>query len=183
MRYREDRRVKYTKALLKEALILLMKRTHISRISVTNLCEAADVNRSTFYAHYKDQYDLLRQLEEEVMSSIREYIEEREFDQATPISEQKLVRILEYGKRNAELILALLSENGGSHFQNDIMSFVSQMALIKNKQGDRTREYVSLFGVSGCVSVLKRWLELGTEESVDTMASLIWRLTQEGNMA
>ena len=47
-----DRRVKYTKALLKEALVDLLKKHHISKISVKTLA-AADVNRRP-YAHYTD---------------------------------------------------------------------------------------------------------------------------------
>lgn len=54
-----DRRVKYTKAALEEALLDLMAEKPIDRISVKELCDKADVNRSTFYAHYGSPQELL----------------------------------------------------------------------------------------------------------------------------
>ncbi len=54
-----DRRVKYTKAALEEALLDLMAEKPIEKISVKELCEKADVNRSTFYAHYGSPQELL----------------------------------------------------------------------------------------------------------------------------
>lgn len=63
MNHKTDRRVKYTKTALREALVTLMQDRHISQITVKALCDLADVNRSTFYAHYTDPYDLLGQVE------------------------------------------------------------------------------------------------------------------------
>ena len=60
-----DRRVKYTKTMLKNALVQRMHKQHISSISVKSLCETADINRSTFYAHYTDSYNLLHQIGQE----------------------------------------------------------------------------------------------------------------------
>ena len=71
-----DRRVKYTLDALKNALITLMQEEHISKISVKSLCELADVNRSTFYAHFHDQYDLLHHMEQEVLQNITKHLEQ-----------------------------------------------------------------------------------------------------------
>jgi hypothetical protein len=46
-----DRRVRLTKQIIKESLVELMRDHPIYRVSVKMLCEAADINRSTFYAH------------------------------------------------------------------------------------------------------------------------------------
>jgi AcrR family transcriptional regulator len=55
---------------LREALVELMQDQHISGITVKSICERADVNRSTFYLHYHDQYDLLHQVEQEVLETL-----------------------------------------------------------------------------------------------------------------
>jgi AcrR family transcriptional regulator len=60
-----DRRVKYTKMVLKDSLIKLMQEKPISRITIKAICEDADVNRATYYSHYKDQFDQLNQIEAE----------------------------------------------------------------------------------------------------------------------
>lgn len=54
-----DRRVMRTKTLLIHSLSTLMKQKNIKDITVKELCELADINRGTFYLHYKDIYDML----------------------------------------------------------------------------------------------------------------------------
>jgi AcrR family transcriptional regulator len=60
-----DRRVKYTKKVLKESLVEILEKKNIDKITIKEICEKADINRSTFYTHYYDQYDLLHQIENE----------------------------------------------------------------------------------------------------------------------
>ena len=55
----EDLRTIKTKKNLYDALILLMKQTNFENIKVADICKYALVNRSTFYNHYQDKYDLL----------------------------------------------------------------------------------------------------------------------------
>ena len=55
-----DRRVKYTKMVLEDSFIKLLEKKDISQISITEICDNADINRATFYAHYSDQNDLLK---------------------------------------------------------------------------------------------------------------------------
>lgn len=181
MKEKEDRRVKYTKALLRDGLVELMQENHISKISVTNLCQVADVHRSTFYSHYKDQYDLLRQLQEEVLSNVGQHMNRQEVNETLPVTEQKLISILEYGKKNSELISVLLSDNSDDMFQKRIMEFVDLIPIPKNEGvSPRVREYIVLFGVSGTIEVIKRWLNNGAKESTKTLAHLIMQLTQYG---
>ena len=58
-----DRRVRRTKAMLRAALTELLKTKPVNEISVTELTRLADVNRGTFYGHYKDIFDMVEQLE------------------------------------------------------------------------------------------------------------------------
>ena len=55
-----------TKRLIKEAFIKLMEKTKLNKITVKQICENADINRSTFYAHYSDQYKLFDEIEEDI---------------------------------------------------------------------------------------------------------------------
>ena len=72
---RQDRRVRYTKLVLRQSLLELMRDRPINKINVTDICERADINRGTFYAHYADQYDLLAQIENELYEEIKRSIE------------------------------------------------------------------------------------------------------------
>ena len=63
-----NRRVKMTKKLIKDALSNLMEKKPITKITVKEICESADVNRSTFYAHYSDQYELFEEIQEDIIN-------------------------------------------------------------------------------------------------------------------
>ena len=61
-----DSRVRRTKRLLKQGLTELMAQKSIKKITVRELSELVDINRGTFYLHYKDIYDLVEQIENEL---------------------------------------------------------------------------------------------------------------------
>ncbi len=71
---RDDRRTQYSKRVIKEALFSLMQEKPINKITVKELCERADVNRSTFYAYYTDIYDLNRKIIKEFFRMQRRFI-------------------------------------------------------------------------------------------------------------
>ncbi len=66
---KENRKTKYTQMVLQDALMELMAEKSISKITIKELCEKADINRTTFYAHYTDQNDLLHEIEANVLLS------------------------------------------------------------------------------------------------------------------
>ena len=67
-----DRRTRLTKALIRQAFTSLLEEKPIQRIAVTELCQRAGINRSTFYAHYDDIYDLLQQIEEDMLRDFQQ---------------------------------------------------------------------------------------------------------------
>jgi len=73
-RRKEDRRTRYSKMVIRDSLFELMQEKPIEKITVKELCEKADVNRSTFYAYYTDIYDLNRKIIKEIFILQREFI-------------------------------------------------------------------------------------------------------------
>jgi len=176
-----DRRVKYTKTMLKDALVQLMQKQHISSISVKSLCETADINRSTFYAHYTDQYDLLRQIEEEVMANLRQYLDQQDYNNDVPVSAQVMINVLNYAKKNADLFNVLLSENCDFAFQKDVLALSEIVSSQYNMELDlRTKEYLEAFGVTGCINIFHKWLRDGTIESAEVITDLILNVLYNG---
>ena len=53
---KDDRRVKYSKMVIKDSFIQLLKEKPITKITIKEICALADINRATFYAHYTDTY-------------------------------------------------------------------------------------------------------------------------------
>ena len=62
-RVQEDKRIRRTKKLLRQALTRLMQQKDFQSITVTDVVREADINRGTFYAHYRDVYDLRDKIE------------------------------------------------------------------------------------------------------------------------
>ncbi|MCX8131414.1 MAG: TetR/AcrR family transcriptional regulator C-terminal domain-containing protein [Clostridia bacterium] len=182
-----DRRVKYTKMFLKKGLVELMRENPISKISVKMLCETADINRSTFYAHYTDQYDLLEQLEQEVIEELKKFISKDAFSKQTIQTVHSLKQILDYIAQNGDLFITLLSENGDSSFHREIM-FLAQQKIISDIHNDlnidaRTSEYLKSFAITGTLSIVQKWLIDGMIESTEEMTELVSKLLYKGPSA
>ena len=65
-----DRRTKYTKTVIRQALFDLLQEKPINKITVTDVCKLADINRSTFYSHYEDVYALLASIQNELFENV-----------------------------------------------------------------------------------------------------------------
>jgi AcrR family transcriptional regulator len=178
----EDRRVRYTRAALRTALVELMQDQHISGITVKSICALADVNRSTFYLHYHDQYDLLHQIEQEVLTTLDERLSTQQTSgDAGPVSLKVMTEILEYARENCALAQVLLSENCDFAFQKDIMELSQIITLqLDPCHGERVREYVAVYGISGSIALAKKWLEDGMIETPGEIAQLILQMLYRG---
>lgn len=70
MARKTDRRTIYTKNLIKDACYEALKKKPIHQITVTELCKAAEINRSTFYLHYQDAFAVYEEMLDEVIKAI-----------------------------------------------------------------------------------------------------------------
>lgn len=179
-----DRRVKYTKMVLRESLVKLLKQKHITNITVKKICELADINRATFYAHYTDPYDLLRQIETGLLNDINEYLAGFSFsiDDGSR-SVQILEKIFEYIKENAEVCSVLLSDKGDIAFQQEVMMIVQKQCIsewTKKSVNKDVAEYLYSFAITGSVGVVHKWLKEGMKQSPREMAAMLINMTNRG---
>ena len=181
---RDDRRVRYTKMVLKQSLIELLDKKTIEKITVKEICETADLNRSTFYTHYKDPYDLLRQLEDELLGELDVHFKKLNFIDSETESFQLMKTIFEYIEQNADLCRALLGENGDIAFQKEIMMIIQKQRMKdwenRTEFDSEMIQYAKLFGVSGGIGVIQKWLQSGMKKSATEMAAFIFRLMYQG---
>ena len=66
-----DRRTKYTKHIIEDTFLGLLEKKDIGSITVTEICEIADINRATFYRYYVDIYDLLKNIQDNFIEEIK----------------------------------------------------------------------------------------------------------------
>ncbi len=180
---RDDRRVRYTRMVLKKSLITLLEQKSIEKITVKEICGVADLNRSTFYAHYKDPYDLLRQIEEELLSELDIHFKKLNFIDSESETFQLMKTIFEYIVANADLCRALMGEYGDIAFRR-IMMIIQEQRMVeweRRKELDPEMvQYATLFGVSGSIGVIQKWLQSGMTKTASEMAEFIFRLMYQG---
>lgn len=185
MEHNKDKRVIRTKALLIRSLSALMKQKNIKDITVKELCEYADINRGTFYLHYKDIYDMLdlieQELSEKFLQIFQKYNSETNEDFPYPL----FLEIFKLVDDNAELFRVLIGPNGDISFIMKIFKLYNIHCLQSefNKlspQFSMNQVYYSNFILYGCVGLIEQWLSRDTKESPEKMAELITKLVSTG---
>ncbi len=172
-----DRRIRKTKTALKHSLTVLMQKKKVKDISVKELTELSDINRGTFYLHYRDVFDLLEQSEEDLLREFRETLDSysEEFLVGNPMRLFQAVFTL--CKNNADLVRILIGENGDIKFLNQLKKLLREKCLTdwstvtKEKQSRHFDAYFA-FTVGGCLSLLQNWFATGMQESPAELAEI-----------
>ena len=144
MEQKESRRVRMTKMLLKTALLELMQEKEFSQITIKELCERADLNRTTFYLHYADQTAVLREIEQEAQEKAIDYMRNVSPD-------AKAVELIEaflaYVRENKVLFRTLMVSDGSQAFKQEFIRYtLSRIRSNLPYYGDETHEkYVLSF--------------------------------------
>ncbi len=182
MERKNDRRVRYTKMALKQSLLELMRHKPIEKITVKDICEKADINRGTFYAHYSDSYDLLAQIEDELFNEILQYVETSL--QAETIS-ALLADIFESIINNSDLCSVLFSEYGDKAFLRRIMFIARDRSIAEWKRilpsaKEEQLEMLYMFYANGCVAIIENWVQKGMKESPKELTTFIEKISTNG---
>jgi AcrR family transcriptional regulator len=183
-----DLRVQITRKMLRDSLVELMKTKSILHISIREICEAAGMSRSTFYAYYKDQYELLEQMEEETFIELDKVIKKYNPSGVMPTAKELIALledVLRYVAGNYHSIQVFLSENGESGFQRKVAKFLTDQirrhqnaGQLKTLPDEQTLSYCSAFMRDGCIALIQEWLKNGMDMSIRDMAKLLARLVR-----
>lgn len=176
---KSDRRVKYTLMVIRQSFVKLLMQKPISKITIKEICEDADINRATFYAHFQDQYDLLHQIETGIIDDINQYLINYDVSR---VPAQMLDKIFEYIKENAEIFkLLLLSSNADIQFQQEITKIIGQQHFSAMAADKEDSEYVFLFFANGAIGLIVKWLKDDMKKPVSEMSNLILKLSLYGS--
>mgnify|MGYP002624032753 CR=1 FL=1 len=112
MQEKTDLRVIKTKKILFDSLLKLMKNKNFEKIKISDICEESLINRSTFYAHYEDKYELLIDLFEEQKIALLKKLENNENIIFSKEYMMELLNILiDHIDDNRETYSAILTNN------------------------------------------------------------------------
>lgn len=182
---KDDRRVRRTRAQLRRALTELLQEKGIDSLSVTELTSRADVNRGTFYCHYRDIYDMLDQLEaetlEEFSALMDSYPATRLKGGFRPILEDVFLFI----QRNLDLAGSAMNLWGRSNFLERLKALLRDKVTrdwsdLYRFPDDVQRDHSLNFLVGGVIGLVQSWMEGGSRETPQEMAALAEGLILQG---
>ncbi|MBO5484957.1 MAG: TetR/AcrR family transcriptional regulator [Lachnospiraceae bacterium] len=177
MNKKENQRMRLTKLLFKNALITLLQKKTIYQISVTELCDAAELNRSTFYKYYENVRDILTELEKETLQKSKQCMQEIAVGEDN-FHIAPLYRLLCDMQNNREIYQLLLNNSANDGFPSDMMQETIEFLRDTAKSLDIIEEksdYLFQYLVSGCISVVQNWINGEMKESPMEISELIYR--------
>lgn len=180
-----DRRVRKTKKQLRQGLTKLMEEKSVKDITVRELSDLVDINRGTFYLHYKDVFDMVEQIESELFETFHQVVDSNPVSSLNPDPLPMIIDVFHFIKENEDMTRVLLSKNGDIAFVNRLKDLVKGRCLhawmeIFDTGKSQNFEYFYSFIVSGCIGLIQSWLEKGMPESPEHMAKLAQKMIQTG---
>lgn len=169
MKQKTDKRVKRTQALLKEGLAMMLERKNIREITVKELVSAVNINRSTFYLHYTDIYNMLDSVKKELLDEIAGVIGGYPVSPFSEHSVPFMKDIFQCLGKNRKLYRALMGEHGDIAFVQQIEELIAEKCLAGLKKQFPNEmnvlKYSYRFCLTGCIGMIRYWLEKDADKS------------------
>ncbi len=177
MEKKESRRVRMTKMLLTESFLKFLSEKPLSKITIKEICEDADLNRSTYYTYYTDPYDQLKKIEDEIILDMNEYVDSiRAGESETRMHQKQVVRsILEYIQSKKRLFKVLLGDNGDNKFEHKMLDHFEDLIFHKDffdEKSVKRKEYQYVYASTGSIGMIRRWIE--DDDGVDLETMVNW---------
>lgn len=182
---KENRRIRYTRMALRESLLSQLEHMPINKISVSQVCDQADVNRSTFYLYYKDVYDLNDQIQQELYDEIFKLVSE-DIDLVPGLT--LLRRIYELIYKNRDLARVVFGKYGDKEFMKKIITIYHDQAVSdwmkETKDVDKdTLSYLYTFLTYTNLGMVEHWINTDFRETPEQLAKMTSNMLNYGASA
>lgn len=170
---KQDRRIIRTKKLLENALIKLLQKKSIHKISIKELAEEADITRATFYQHYRDPYEMLEIMQNRILTEIQQIIQETTGGDSYGF----FIRLFKY-LANEDVKAEILAFDSGKGTGYERIGYTIHNDYMLRWDGSissfqsATYKYYRYYIVFGCISVVENWINSGKVETPEQMATI-----------
>ena len=170
-----------------KALLSLLEKKPFEYVTISELCEEAGVNRSTFYLHYENTADLLKEATAYVLDDFASYFSvdmesiaskyaNCDLQELNFINEKYLHPYLSFIKENQRLFAAVLSQpttfDSMVIFQR-LFDDVFHPILDRFHYPKDEQHYVMMFYLNGITAIITEWLKDTCEKSIEDISSII----------
>ncbi|HIW75996.1 MULTISPECIES: TetR/AcrR family transcriptional regulator [Gordonibacter] len=179
---KQDHRVRLTKMLLREAFLDLLLEKPVAKITVKELCDKAGVNRATFYAHYRDLFDLHEEIEQDLAHTIMHSLNTTQPGNLFSAFSTAICSIIVEHQRSCQ---AIFGEFGDPDFPLRVVETLreSSLALWHEERPEVPKDELNrfyTFAANGCLAVVRAWVQNDMQESPETIACFIEKMTTKG---
>lgn len=156
-----DRRTIKTNKALKQALLKMLNSSELEKITISKLCETADVSRMAFYYHYEDIYHLYNKIEEEFFNEFSSLFDKSESHDYRVQMENLLV----YLRDNADAVKHFATKSDSGRFRTRFASILEDQfkKIVSYEMGTEKMsdhlEYMVTYHSSGIYAVYMKWIE------------------------
>ena len=166
MTKKEDLRIRKTRASLYKNFLQLMEEKSFEDISITDICKSSSINRSTFYDHFKDKYELLSGLMKDYKEEIKIHIEtDKSFSNVKDYLLEIINLLLIYLEDNLKLYNTLSIIKKKNSLISDLL-YDSLLETVTNylkenytNKSNISTETIAIFYVSGITNVITEALQ------------------------
>lgn len=181
MEKKENQRIMLTKRLLKESLLDLLKNKNIHKISVSELCHTAGINRSTFYNHYGSQFEVLKEMELDMIEDLK-HIWEKEIQNSKWTLDKRAAALCSYLKKNESFVKLIFSNSDmDSEFASLLIDAAHVQMIYKQTFPDEKdqikHELMTTFLANGTYHMIKKWIVEDIPITADEMGKLIYNMS------
>ena len=179
-----DRRVIKTKKAIRNAFAELLSEKEINEITIKDIADRAIINRKTFYSHYAGIYQLIDEIENELVTALNEALRDEDFESLThnPYTLfQKLTAII---NRDMDFYGFLMQSGHNTNLSAKIVaalklkiktSFFEQSG-IEEKNFDMAIDFV----FAGMLSVYQNWFNSDRSQSIEMISKTVSVITFSG---
>ncbi len=161
--------------MIRQALFDLMEDNPISKITVTDICKKADINRSTFYSYYEDVYSLLSSIQNDMFENVMLSLS----------SENWFEDLLELVDKNRDLCRVLIGPHGDSSFMRQLLylGYENSIAFWKKNYPNASPEvldYLYAYMSSGVIGILENWVFSDYALSIEEVGEMVMGFSKLG---
>jgi len=164
---KNDRRILRTRKLLGEALLALIQEKDYAEITIQDIADRANVNRVTFYLHYRDKQELLESSAETIFNDLTSKISPMTGENfRLDIPPKGMTLVYSYIAENARFYRIVLGENGIPFLVNRLRKYLAeltvqryQMVTTPESKGPIPLEIVAEYAAGSIIGLISWWLE------------------------
>lgn len=181
MNTKDNQRTRLTRMLIRQAYMKLLSEKQTGRITVKEICERAEINRSTFYLHYNEPNDILMELEDETISALREALSTiSSFESGSDNARNYLMSFLRYVRKNEDMFRTLLIENSDPHFRRKMLETAGEIAgsAFRVPLPAEYQQNIYIFLVSGSIEVISDWIAGGCVVPEQALSDILYAMCE-----